>query len=169
MSTINFKVKCKDTDEIFGGYRTTDRELYMTIQTTSDVVCVFDEYGDGIVGESRDDFGLFSAIGKLYQAYEAWEDGKELPECVEPCDEPIKKEKDEFMKKASYLVGTLQRMMFYHRYEGQRLGEPWTYPKEWDRLIEQAETWFKELMEMSRAHNPIGPKTTSYPEEHLTY
>jgi len=169
MSTINFKIKCQDTDEIFGGYRTTDRELYMSIQTTSDVVCVFDEYGDGIVGESVDDFGLFTAIGMLYQAYEAWEDEKEMPECVELCGEPVKKEKDEFMSKASSLVATIQRMMFYHRYDGQRLGEPWTYPKEWNRLIEQAEKSFRELMEMGRAHNPISQKTTAYPKEHLTY
>lgn len=133
-----------------------------------------------IVGCPSDDYFVKMPVRYVHELQHAFrlagidykiklEDEKEMPECVELCGEPVKKEKDEFMRKASSLVATLQRMMFYHRYDGQRLGEPWTYPKEWGRLIEQAEKSFRELMEMGRAHNPISQKTTAYPEEYLTY
>lgn len=169
MSTINFKVKCQDQEEIFGGDRITDRELYMTIQTTADTVNVFDEYGDVIVGEGIGNGGLFTAIGKLYQAYEAWYDENEIPHGVELCGKPTNKKEDEYMVKASCLINIVRQMMFYHKYDGQRLGEVYTKPKDWDVMIDQAEQYFKELVEMSRSHNPIGPNTISFPSEHLTY
>ena len=108
MATHYSKTKYNDVRETIVGDITTERELYLTIQTTADIVYITDDRGNTICGQSVYEDGLLSAISRLCKAYEAWDDEMEPPSGVEYCGEPKYIEPSPLRKAAEDCIESLR-------------------------------------------------------------
>ena len=154
MATHYSKTKYDDVRETIVGDIKTERELYLTIQTTADIVYITDDRGNTICGQSRWEDGLLSAVSRLCKAYEAWEDETELPSDVEYCGEPKYIEPSPLRKAAEDCIESLRGIV---RLTEERTDRdfPWrkTDLKRYWEMLDERITKFK------NEFKPLNPET----------
>ena len=111
MATHYSKTKYNDVRETVIGDIRQERELYLIVQTTADIVYITDDRGNTICSESRWENGMLSAVSRLCKAYEAWEDEIEPPDGVDYCGEPKYIEPSPLRQAADNCIDTLRSIV----------------------------------------------------------
>jgi len=150
MATHYSKTKYNDVRETVIGDITTERELYLTVQTTSDIVYICDDRGKTLCSQGRWDDGLLSAVSRLCKAYEAWEDEEEPPKGVEYCGEPKFIEPSPLRKAVKDCIDTLENIVYLTE-ESTNRENPW-------RKDSLKRAWSNLSKFMDRVNNEFRPK-----------